>query len=80
MPSANKAKRLAVVETALCAACGACAKACPRGAIAVRRGLYSAVDPALCVGCGACAQACPASIITLQTRKEPQNEPDAQAA
>lgn len=64
----NKPKRRAVVDTPLCVACGACAEACPRGAIAVWRGSYSVVDDALCVGCGLCAKECPASVIRIEVR------------
>lgn len=59
-------KRNAVVDQALCVACGCCVKACPLSAIEVFHGLYAKVDPARCVGCGKCAKECPASIITIQ--------------
>lgn len=59
-------KRNAVVDQALCVACGCCVKFCPLSAIEVFHGLYTKVDPARCVGCGKCAKECPASIITIQ--------------
>lgn len=59
-------KRNAVVDQALCVACGCCVKFCPLSAVEVFHGLYAKVDPARCVGCGKCAKECPASIITIQ--------------
>ncbi len=41
-----------------CIGCGACARSCPRGAIAPTPEGFAA-DPAKCDGCGACADACP---------------------
>lgn len=60
------AKRKAVVEQALCVACGSCAKVCPLSAIEVFHGIYAKVDPAKCVGCGKCVKECPASIISVE--------------
>lgn len=62
------AKRHAVPDRQLCAACGACMAVCPRGAITVWKGSYSVVDEALCVGCGRCAKECPASVIRIEVR------------
>ena len=59
-------KQNAVVDQALCVACGCCVKFCPLSAVEVFHGLYAKVDPARCVGCGKCAKECPASIITIQ--------------
>ncbi|OUP46452.1 4Fe-4S binding protein [Pseudoflavonifractor sp. An187] len=59
-------KRNAVVDQALCVACGCCVKFCPLSAVEVFHGLYAKVDPARCVGCGKCAKECPASIIRIQ--------------
>jgi Pyruvate/2-oxoacid:ferredoxin oxidoreductase delta subunit len=47
-----------------CTACGACARACPDGAIAVADGPPQ-FDRALCLGCRACAEACPQECIAL---------------
>ena len=44
-----------------CLGCGACAEACPRGAVAVREGAAH-TDRAKCVACGACVEVCPANI------------------
>ena len=63
-----QAKRKAVPNQELCAACGACEAVCPRGAIKVWKGSYSVVDDSLCVGCGRCAKECPASVITIEAR------------
>lgn len=60
------AKRNAVVEKALCVACGSCVKVCPLSAIAVFHGLYAQVDPSRCVGCGKCVKECPASVIHVE--------------
>lgn len=59
-------KRRAVVEQALCVACGCCAKVCPLSAIEVFHGLYAKVDSARYVGCGKCVKECPASIIHME--------------
>lgn len=59
-------KRFAVVDTALCVACGCCAKVCPKQAIAVPDGIAARVQRERCVGCGLCAKACPASVIQVQ--------------
>lgn len=39
-------KRNAVVDQALCVACGCCVKVCPLSAVEVFHGLYAKVDPA----------------------------------
>jgi ferredoxin len=41
-----------------CVSCGACAEACPVGAIAEGDGKY-VINAELCVECGACEGACP---------------------
>lgn len=65
---ATQSKRHAVVNTALCVACGACMEVCLRGAIVVWKGTYSVVDDARCIGCGLCAKECPASVIRIEAR------------
>ena len=68
LKKAATAKRHAVVNREICAACGACEAVCPRGAIHVWRGSFSVVDDSLCVGCGRCAKECPASAIGIEAR------------
>lgn len=63
-------KRKAVVNTELCVSCGACAKVCPRDAVAVYKGMYAQVNKEKCIGCGLCAKTCPASVITVVTVDE----------
>jgi formate hydrogenlyase subunit 6/NADH:ubiquinone oxidoreductase subunit I len=58
-------RRKARVDIRACVACGVCAGVCPRGAIAVFRGLYAKVTDARCIGCAICEKACPASVITM---------------
>ena len=61
-------KRKAVVDKNRCAACGACMKACPRGAITIYRGCYAMVEESKCVGCGLCGKTCPAGCIAATER------------
>ena len=60
-------KKIAVVDKTVCVACGACAKACPKGAIAIYRGCYALVQDT-CVGCGLCAKTCPAGCVETKER------------
>ncbi len=46
-----------------CLMCGACAGACPVGAISEGDGKY-VIDPDVCISCGACAGTCPAGVIS----------------
>jgi len=41
-----------------CTGCGACADACPAGAVSLEDGT-AAADRSLCTGCGACIEVCP---------------------
>lgn len=45
-----------------CLSCGACAGACPVGAISEGDGKFE-IDASACISCGACAGTCPASAI-----------------
>ncbi len=46
------------VDASLCRGCGACARACAHGAIAVGKDRKAAVNLDRCVGCGRCLGAC----------------------
>ena len=63
-------KKLAVVDKSVCVACGACVKACPKGAVSVWRGCYAQAEEAKCVGCYLCAKTCPAGCIEIKQRGE----------
>ena len=63
-------KKYAVVDKNICVACGACMKACPKGATSIYRGCYAVVDESKCVGCGLCARVCPAGCIAIKERSE----------
>lgn len=45
-----------------CCGCGACAAACPKGAITMSEGkngfVFPVINSELCIGCGACTRAC----------------------
>ena len=58
-----KSKKYAGLDKTRCVACGACANACPRGAISVFHGCYAKVDIDVCVGCGLCGKTCPVGCI-----------------
>ncbi len=49
---------MAYVINDACIQCGACADACPAGAISEGDGKY-VIDADACLDCGACADACP---------------------
>ena len=61
-----KRRKKAVVDQALCVACGCCVKVWPLQAITVYKGIWARVDEARCVGCGKCAGECPASVIAVR--------------
>ena len=45
-----------------CVSCGACAGACPVGAISEGAGKFE-IDADTCISCGACAGTCPTGAI-----------------
>lgn len=63
-------KRLAKINKDYCAACGACTKVCPKGAISIYKGCYAAINAKLCLGCGMCSKECPAQAIAIETLGE----------
>lgn len=50
-----------------CSGCGACAQACPQGAIEVIEGV-ARTDRARCIGCGDCTEVCPNDARNLMGR------------
>ena len=64
--SEKRKRRRAMVDQAICVACGCCVKVCPMAAIEIVRGVRAQVDASRCVGCGKCVKECPASVISLQ--------------
>lgn len=51
-----------IVNASECVGCGACADACPQGAIVVDD--IAVIDEAKCVECGACVDECPAGALS----------------
>lgn len=73
-PYLTREPEIATVDERLCAACGACVKACPYNAISIeeicdRKGnlvkMTSRVNPGLCMGCGTCVAVCPSKSVDL---------------
>lgn len=69
MTSVGTKRRTAVVDQAVCVACGCCVKVCPLGAVSVWKGVTAIVDDSVCVGCGKCAAECPAGVIEIVLRE-----------
>ena len=66
MTSVGTKRRTAVVDQAVCVACGSCVKVCPLQAIKIIQGVTAQVNREKCVGCGKCARECPASVIQIR--------------
>ncbi len=52
-----------------CTGCGACAIACPAGALALERegeGIALSFDARLCIGCGECVPLCPERVVRVR--------------
>lgn len=54
-----------------CIGLGACARACPYGAIEMTDKNIAVVHPELCVACGKCVEACPKKLIRLVPESAP---------
>ncbi len=57
--------KLAIIEPALCTACGRCAEVCRFQAVQEREGEYL-IDPMACEGCAVCYYECPSEAIRLE--------------
>lgn len=64
-PESQSAARQLLRDEKKCAACGACARACPNGAVSWTPGEMPRMDRARCRACGACAAICPAGALSL---------------
>ncbi len=57
-PEGRSPDRAVVLESQRCRQCGACVRACPRGAHSIRDGQHR-FDAGRCTGCGQCVESCP---------------------
>ena len=64
----TRSREVAIVDFALCDACGLCIPLCPPGAIHLRRsGLH--IDDAACTGCHKCIAPCPVGALEMVDRE-----------
>ncbi len=68
----NLGASVARVDSAKCAACLICVRACPFGIPFINADGYSEIDPSKCHGCGVCASECPARAIQLMQFEDDQ--------
>ena len=73
-PESQSAARQLLRDEKKCAACGACARACPNGAVSWTPGEMPRMDRARCRACGACAEICPAGALSLCGVKHAEEE------
>lgn len=73
-PESQSAARQLLRDEKKCAACGACARACPNGAVRWTPGEMPRVDRARCRACGTCAAICPAGALSLFDVKHAEEE------
>ena len=61
-PESQQSRKQLMHFQNLCAACGACVRACPSGAASLEQGRIS-FNRAMCLGCETCARVCPSGAI-----------------
>lgn len=54
------------VDLEACTRCGACARRCPVGAIAISEDAPPVIHEGECIGCGVCVTACPQAALSLE--------------
>ena len=63
-----------MINELLCKGCGLCARACPKGVLALSKTKLNAkgyhpaepVNPEACIGCASCARTCPDVAIRIE--------------